>query len=220
MSTPPKLVRLARVVPLLLACLLVGSACGVGTAASSTPTTALPTTAPPTTTLLAKPPTPQWVTHTVTLESGVTPRSYKIDMPGALDSGMGSGPSGHTFVSFDYGSDYPADHPVAYEMTIYIDASVVTDSHVTCRTGAKITVGPGITGYQADSTTDTCDGALPPAMRAFWIASGVCYLMRVGVPAPYAGPQDFNMRYGAIWQHILASFVPSAPPASGGTTCS
>jgi hypothetical protein len=219
MSTPPKFVRLARAVPFLLACLLVGSACGVRTAASSTPTRALPTT-----TLLAKPPTPtrspapQWVTHTVTLEAGATPRSYKIDMPGALDRGMGSGPEGHTEVSFHYGGDYPADHPVVSEMYIYIDASVVTDSTVTCRTGAKITVGPGITGYQADSTNDTCDGTPPPAVRAFWIASGVCYLMRVA--GMYSGPQDFNTRYGAIWQHILASFVPSAPPAAGDTTCS
>ncbi len=222
MSTPPTLVRLVRVVPLLLVCLLVGSACGVGAAASSTPTTtALPTAALPTKAPTpTRTPAPQWVTHTVKLESGATPRTYKIDMPGALDSGMGSGPAGHTFVSFHYDSDYPADHPVADEMTIYIDASVVTDGYLTCRTGAKITVGPGITGYQADSTNDTCDGTPPPAVRAFWIASGVCYQMRVAVPAPYSGPQDFNTRYGAIWQHILASFVPSAPPASGGTTCS
>jgi hypothetical protein len=226
MSTPPKRVRLVRVVLLLLVILLVSSACGVSATASSTPTT----TALPTTTLPTKAPTPtrspapEWVTHTLKLPEGsATPtptRTYKIDMPGALDLGMGSGPSGHANVGFHYGTDYPADHPVAYEMNIGIDASVVTDSYVTCRTGAKITVGPGITGYQADSTNDTCDGALPPAVRAFWIASGVCYLMRVDVPAPYSGPQDFNTRYGAIWQHILASFVPSAPPASGDTTCS
>ena len=214
MSTPPQPVRFAI---LLFAIVLVSSACGVSTAVSSTPTitTSLPTKAP----TLTSTPAPEWVTHTVPLaDSGTTTRSYQIGMPGGLDAGMGSGPAGHSEVSFHYGGDNSAGQPVAYEMYIYIDASVVTDQYLSCRSGVKITVGQGITGYQADSTNDTCDGSPPPAVRAFWIVSGVCFQMTVAVT--YSGPQDFNTRYGAIWQHILGSFAPPAAPSSGDTTCS
>lgn len=84
--------------------------------------------------------------------------------------------------------------------------------------GTPVTVGPGIIGYQAYSTNDTCDGTEPPYVRVFWKTQGVCF--ELTATTVYSGPEDFNTRYGAIWQYMLASFVPPSPPPSGGTTCS
>jgi hypothetical protein len=120
------------------------------------------------------------------------------------------------------GRTLPPDHPAAEELTLELDAALVTDQTDSCRSGTRITVGPGITGYQSDNTNQTtaadCFAAPPPdEMRAFWMNGGVCYqLYDYG---SFTGAKDFMSRYGALWQHMLASFVP-APAESGGTTCS
>jgi hypothetical protein len=88
-----------------------------------------------------------------------------------------------------------------------------------CRSGTRITVGPSITGYQTEgfSVTPTPGGCSSGSnVNAFWIANGVCYDLSMGGQPP---DDTFMSRYGSIWQHMLASFVP-APAEPGGTTCS
>src|SRR5258708_3806041 len=134
---------------LLVAVVLASSACGTsgtGAVAPPTPTnTPLPTGTPmpiPTST-----PAPEWVTYTVLGDA-------RIDIPGVLQLDRSSAPIGHDIVGWHDGQ-YPlqSDHPVAAEVIITLDAAVVTDETFPCRSGTRITVGPGITGDQSDNTT-------------------------------------------------------------------
>jgi hypothetical protein len=153
----------------------------------------------------------------------VPARASRIDIPGVLQLARSSAPEGHGIVGWhDDQYPFPPDHPVAAEVDITLDAAVVTDQTFPCRGGTRITVGPGITGYQSDgfSSTSTPGGCgfEGPVINAFWITAGACYDLHM--VANYSGPQGFMTRYGAIWQHMLASFVPPSPPAPGESTCS
>jgi hypothetical protein len=164
-------------------------------------------------------PAPEWVTYTVQGDA-------RIDIPGVLQLDRSSAPVGHGILGW-HDDQYPLqqDHPVAAEVIITLDAAVVTDEMFPCRSGTRITVGPGITGYQSDNTTlitaANCFAPPPPGeVRAFWITAGVCYQLRMSGGYASASAQTFMTRYGAIWRHLLASFVPPPPPVSGDTTCS
>lgn len=219
----------ALVTLVLIVVVLASSACGVSTAASSTPTDASSPTVDPTATITSVPlptegpaptntPAPEWVTYTTGLDA--TSRTYQIDIPGVLICGRSSGPPQHSILPCDMqGQPLPPDHPLAAEVNISLDAAWVTDGMYNCRSGTRISVGPGITGYQTYgfSVTPTPGGCSSGSyVNAFWIAHGVCYDLIMGGQPPN---DTFMSRYGAIWKHMLASFKP-APAESGGTTCS
>jgi len=184
----------------------------------STPTlspsaTPRPTTPPPTST-----PAPEWLTHVEALHDAGA-HAYRIDLPGVLVCSLSSAPPEHDILPCAYPSDaqLPPQHPLAAEVTIELDAAWVRDQNFPCRGGRRIVVGAGITAYESDNLTLTAPGNCfdpPPAseIRAFWVWGGLCYQLRMYAGSP---AQTFLARYGAIWRHMLASFVPAAAASNG-----
>jgi hypothetical protein len=213
--------------------LLVLAGCGSATTLAG-PSSALPTSTPwstptlgptaipwPTTAAPTSTPAPQWLTHVEALHDPGA-RTYRIDVPGVLECSLSSAPPEHDILPCNYpsGAQLPPQHPLAAEVAIALDAAWVSDQWFPCRDGRRIVVGPGITAYESDNLTLTAAGncfepPFAPEIRAFWVAGGVCYQLRMEGNSP---AQTFLARYGAIWRHMLASFVP-APAASSGAAC-
>jgi hypothetical protein len=229
LPSPQERARILSAFLLAIVALAVFAGCdstttrGRGAAAEPTSTWEATATPWPTSTPIPVPtstPAPAWVTYSVEVADTAT-RVYRIDVPGALTCGKSSAPPNHTILPCEYtGSPLPPQHPVGAEVSVELDAAWITDANFPCRTGVRVVVGPGIAGFQSDnvalSAPGNCfDPAPPTEVRAFWIAGGVCYQLRM-----YAGasPQTFHARYDAIWRHMLASFAP-APAASSGDVC-
>ena len=77
--------------------------------------------------------------------------------------------------------------------------------------GAKVvTVGPGITGYQQDTLTvgsHPSGGVGGPSISVEFVSNGSLISFSLAGPMPR---DTFLQRYGAIWQHMLASFTPGS----------
>jgi hypothetical protein len=118
--------------------------------------------------------------------------------------------------AYNFGAGLPPkDQALFTEVSLTLFASI-TGGHP-CTQGKPITIGSGVTAYEDDSldapTPPPGDGARGPGgLDANWEAGGVYFHMNLiatsGTPLSHAA---FRARYGAIWQHILNSFVPGPP---------
>jgi hypothetical protein len=108
---------------------------------------------------------------------------------------------------------------------IYVDPAPPQSLCTSALTGEKVSVGPGLTGYQrfreavpplggGGGGADTPSGDIP-YMELFVVASGVLMQFQLGGAPPATA---YTARYGAQWQHLLATFVPG-PPYAGAHAC-
>ncbi|HLY29744.1 MAG TPA: hypothetical protein VKQ36_01830 [Ktedonobacterales bacterium] len=189
-----------------LATLALLSGCGSGGTAGATQT---------------KTPTPEANSATATPHTvdGVQYMTYtdptygfQIDLPAYLDQviqpNIGSGGSVTTMWSNVFATQ---DEVVGVDIT----TKLVATKTITCQTGRPITVGPGLPGCEIDTylqpTPPPIQNSGTPgtnSVSAEFIANGVEIGIMLGGDPPVA---TFLQRYGAIWQHMLASFKPGPP---------
>jgi hypothetical protein len=108
---------------------------------------------------------------------------------------------------------------------IYVDPAPPQSLCTSVLTGEKVSVGPDLTGYQRfrESVPPPGGGgggadnpsAETPYMELFVVASGVLMQFQLSGEPPATA---YTTRYGAQWQHLLATFVPG-PPYTGAHAC-
>jgi hypothetical protein len=189
-------------------------------AIATTPATATPTSTPA---IVAH---GEWETYTDALFG------FRLDFPAGIGITVVYQYNGEDDLLWNYDSRNgppPPDLAPAAEIGGEIFASTGTGkpSHTLrpdgppypCAQGTPVTIGSGITAYQNETYTDPTPvpghGAIPGPSIEVNLETGGVYLSIF----MYGSDRDhFLARYGAIWQHMLDSFVPG-PPVPNGHPC-
>lgn len=163
------------------------------TVAASPTTLALPTSTPP----------PEWQVYH-------DPRfGFSVEVPGVLSKLLQGNDPSSTSVTYQYdvtNGTPSAGAGVTAEMIIQISATITGPN--TCTVGTPTTVGQGTTAYVQIDLSGKPEGGNPFRVAARILSGGVFIEIQV---AAQGQPANFMARYGAIWQHILDSFVPGPP---------
>jgi hypothetical protein len=214
--------RLPGCTLVLLLAMVILAGCGVGGTTSTQPSP----TATATTRVSATPTAEASGTPTTTIHGNwqtYTDAKYgfRLDVPAILSLSFPvvptSGPD-DSYVSWQYdpskGSP-PSDQALFAEVTVNVHATdTLTDGRPNpCTVGRHITIGSGVKAYEDDNpnypTPAPGGGASSPQGLDVNVATGGVYLEISLFANPPTG--TLMTRYGAIWQHILNSFVPGPP---------
>ncbi len=221
----------------LLLVLLMLADCGVSKTASTqpspSPTSSTQVSASPGASLTATPRlvgTPTIIVHG-DWQTYIDPRyGFHLDVPALLSISfpaptiLPSGPD-DDYISWQYDTSQgppPSDQALFAEITVYVYATdtLRAGEPNPCTIGEHITIGSGVTAYEADNPdypTPAPGGvAGGPGMLLVNVATGGVYMQIILNANPPTG--TMRTRYGAIWQHILNSFVPG-PPVPGTHPC-
>ncbi|HEY7351097.1 MAG TPA: hypothetical protein VH599_22500 [Ktedonobacterales bacterium] len=197
---------------LLLATLFLAGCDALGT------TSAQPSPTATATTEASASPTPSihgdWQTYT-------DPKyGFHLDVPALLSISFPVAPSGpdDSYVSWQYDPSKgppPSGQALFAEITVgYHATDTLTGGNPNpCTVGRRITIGSGVTAYEDDNpnypTPAPGGGASGPQGLDVNVVTGGVYLEISLFANPPTG--TLRTRYGAIWQHILNSFVPGPP---------
>lgn len=207
----------------LLSGLLLLSACGladlfaIGGAASpdGSRTASAPTSAP------AGQPTPLEDWHTYTFLA----YGFRVDVPAVLQPHHAiliNGGSGEAIAwYYEQGSLGSPLRQAAADTSVLIDYSTaITDTNICPLQGIPVTIGGGMAARQETNIPPPGGGPPPavPYVRVSLVASGVAIRIELHGTAP---ADTFFARYGAIWQHLLATFAtfPPQPPLRATRPC-
>lgn len=134
---------------------------------------------------------------------------FSLEVPGVLSQLLQGGNASGTNITYQYdvtNGTPSAGVGVAAEMTIQISATTAGPN--ACTIGTPTTIGQGATAYVQIDLSGKLEGGNPFRVAARILSGGVFIEIQV---AGQVKPADFMARYGAIWQHILDSFVPGPP---------
>jgi hypothetical protein len=204
-------------VALLAVMLLAG--CGVDGTASATSSPTASAQPSPTATATAQPsPTPTTIIHGDWQTYIDAKYGFHLDAPAILSfsysAPSGSGPD-DSYVSWKYDLSKgppPSDQDLFAEITVNVHATdtLTNGNSNPCTIGRRITIGSGVTAYEDDNpnypTPVPGGGATGPEGLDVNVMTGGVYLEISLFANPPTG--TLETRYGAIWQHILNSFVP------------
>lgn len=205
----------------LLSTLLAGCSLSGAPATQTSPTDTATTAASATTAPATPTSAPQgdWQTYTDATYG------FHLDVPSILS--LGSLPDKNA-ASFSLLWRYSSPNQAPPNQALFAETSVnvyVTDtltdgSANPCTKGTRITIGSGVTAYEDDSldfpTPAPGGGAAGAGGLDVNVATGGVYL-HITLYGNYPR-ETFRQRYGAIWQHILNSFVPG-PAVPNGNPC-
>lgn len=224
-STPWGRVLLGIGGVLIFALVVVSCLSGVALLTGSNPlkvrAPAAATTAPtdtasrPTATLTTSPTNPDW--HTYLFPT----YGFRVDIPTVLypqhalliNNGTGES-TDWVYLGAVLGSPLRTK---AAETTVRVEYStVIADTNLCPNGGKPITIGPGIHAVEEANVPPDSNGPAAPSpyVRVSLVAGGVA--IRIELDGQGA-PDTFFSRYGAIWQHMLASFA-TFPPLAPLTT--
>lgn len=188
---------------------LAGASGGIHSAAAAPTSQAASSTA-----VLAETPTPLADWHTYTFPE----QDFQVDLPAVLAPQHALFFNGGAGESIDWTyQQAPVVSPlreIAAGTLVRIQYSTaITDTNLCPTAGTPITVGPSLPARQETDVPPTANG---PAVAYLYVhASLVTGGEAIRIELQGQGPPEtFFVRYGAMWQHILASFAP-IPPQPG-----
>jgi hypothetical protein len=215
--------RALRTLTALLAGLLILSACGLSelfaSGGAATPggsrTASVPTSVP------AGQPTPLEDWHTYTFPA----YGFRVDVPAVLQPHHAILINGGSGEAIDwYYEQGPLGSPLrqaAADTSVLIQYSTaITDTNICPLYGTIITIGGGVAARQETNIPLAGSGPPPavPYVRVSLVVGGVAIRIELHGTAP---ADTFFARYGAIWQHLLATFAtfPPQPPLGATHPC-
>jgi hypothetical protein len=106
------------------------------------------------------------------------------------------------------------------QVWVYVDPNPATNWCTSVLSGTKVTVGPGITGYQKfvpfiPPPPSGGGGTNSPHSEISFLSSGVLMTFQLWGDPPAS---SYTARYGTQLQHLLASFAPG-PAYPGAHAC-